>query len=98
VIINAKPMLREISGDAKARGRSRSRRLELYTRSIFGGLKRKYAQSFCRLAAPDRAWGVGLMQTRSRNEDDKLSTEPGQLQTEFSERFGDIKNRRDGPK
>jgi hypothetical protein len=49
MIMNANPLLRAISGDAKARGRSRSRRLELYTRSIFGGLKKKYAPSFCRL-------------------------------------------------
>ena len=49
MIINAEPLLREISGDANARGRSRSRRLELYRRSIFGGPKKKHAQSFCRL-------------------------------------------------
>src|SRR5450631_3590804 len=30
-------------------------------------------------AAADCAWGVRWMETRSRNEDDKLSTEPGQL-------------------
>ena len=55
MIMNAEPLLREISGDANARGRSRSRRLELYTRSIFGGLKKKSAQSFCRLRRQTRA-------------------------------------------
>jgi hypothetical protein len=33
-------------------------------------------------AAADCAVGVRLMETRSRNEDDKPSTEPGQLQNE----------------
>jgi hypothetical protein len=83
MIMNAQPSLRQICGDAKARGRARSRYLELYTRSIFGGLKKKSARSFCRLAAADRAWGVRLMQTRSRNEYDKLSIEPGQLQNDI---------------
>ena len=49
MIMNAKPSQRGICGDTNARGRARSRRLELYTRSIFGGLKKKYARSFCRL-------------------------------------------------
>ena len=49
MIMHTNTSLREISGDTKARGRSRSRRLELYTRSKFGGLKKKSAQSFCRL-------------------------------------------------
>jgi hypothetical protein len=44
MIMNAKQSPREISRDAKARGRPRSRRLELYTRSIFAGLKKKSAQ------------------------------------------------------
>jgi hypothetical protein len=47
--MNAKPSQHGISGDTTARGRARSRRLELYTRPIFGGLKKKSAQSFCRL-------------------------------------------------
>ena len=79
MIMNAKPSQRGICGDAKAGGRARSRRLELYTRSIFGGLKKKSARSLLPPAAADCAWGVRLMETRSRNEDDKLSTEPGQL-------------------
>jgi hypothetical protein len=31
-------------------------------------------------AAADRAWGVGLMERGSKREDEKLSTEAGQLQ------------------
>jgi hypothetical protein len=81
MIMNAKPLQRGICGDTNARGRARSRRLELYTQSIFGGLRKKSSQSFCRLRRQTALGGVRLMETRSRNEDDKLSTEPGQLQT-----------------
>jgi len=49
MMMNAHHLQHGIAGDTKARGRARSRRLELYTRSIFGGLKKKFAQSFCRL-------------------------------------------------
>jgi hypothetical protein len=49
MIMNAQPSQHAISWDTNARGRTRSRRLELYTRSIFGGLKNKSARSFCRL-------------------------------------------------
>jgi len=49
MIMNAKPSQRGTCGDTNARGRARSRRLELYTRSIFGGLKKKSARSFYRL-------------------------------------------------
>jgi len=80
MIMNAQPSQHGISGDTKARGRARSRRLELYTRSIFGGLKKKIGPELLPPAAADCAWGVRLMETRSRNEDDKLSTELGQLQ------------------
>jgi hypothetical protein len=80
MIMNAKPPQREIYGDTNARGRSRSPVLELYTQSIFCGPKKKSAE-LLPPAAPDRAVGVGLMETRSRNEDKKLSTEPGQLQS-----------------
>ena len=81
MIMNAKPLPSEISGDASARGRSRSRRLELYRQSIFGGPKKKTRSELLPPAAADRAGGVRLMETRLRNEDEKLSTEPGQLQT-----------------
>jgi hypothetical protein len=47
--MNAKQSQRENCGDTNAGGRARSRRLELYTRLIFGGLKKKSAWSFCRL-------------------------------------------------
>jgi hypothetical protein len=72
--------LHEICGHAKARGRARSRHLALYTRSIFRELKKKLARRLLPPAAADCAVGVRLMETISRNEDDKLSTEPGQLQ------------------
>ena len=49
MIMNAKQSQREICRDTNGRGQTRSRRLELYTRSTFGGLKKKYARSFCRL-------------------------------------------------
>lgn len=49
MIMNAKQSQCEIAGDTNARGLARSRRLELYTRLIFGELKKKSARSFCRL-------------------------------------------------
>jgi tetratricopeptide (TPR) repeat protein len=80
--MNAKHSQGGIYLGTNARGRSRSRHLELYTRSIFGGLKKKYPE-LLPPAAADCTWGIRLMETRSRNEDDKLSTEPGQLQSSF---------------
>jgi hypothetical protein len=56
MIMNAKPMQCGICGDTNARGRARSRRLELYTRLIFGGLKKKPARSFCRLRRQTALW------------------------------------------
>ncbi len=88
MIMNAQLSQHGISGDTNARGRARSRRLELYTRSIFGGLKKKCAQSFCRPAAADCAWGVRLMERGSKREDEKLSTEAGQLQLGRARLFG----------
>lgn len=41
MIMNAKSSPGEIYPSINARGRARSRHLELYTRSIFGGLKKK---------------------------------------------------------
>lgn len=80
MIMSAKRLQHEISGDADARGQSRSPLLQLYTRSIFPGPKKKSAE-LLPPAAADRAVGVRWMETRSRNEDEKLSTEPGQLHT-----------------
>jgi hypothetical protein len=80
MIMNAKPSQHGICGDTNAKGRARSRRLELYTRSIFGRTEEKIRPELLPPATADCAWGVRLMETRSRNEDDKLSTEPGQLQ------------------
>jgi hypothetical protein len=90
MIMNAKPSQRGNCEDTNARGRARSRRLELYTRSIFGGLKKKSAKSFCRLRRQTALGGVRLMETRSRSEDDKLSIEPGQLHREEQMLFGPI--------
>jgi hypothetical protein len=56
MIMTAEPSEHGISGDTKARHRARSRRLELYTRSIFGGLKKKPARSFCRLRRQIVLW------------------------------------------
>ena len=56
MIMNAKLSQREIFGDTNARGRSRSRLLELYTQMIFGGLKKKSARSFCRLRRQTALW------------------------------------------
>jgi hypothetical protein len=39
MIMNAQPSQYGISRDTNARGQARSRRLELYTRSLLGGLK-----------------------------------------------------------
>jgi hypothetical protein len=79
MITTVQPAQHGISGDTKARGRARSRRLELYARSIFGRTEDKIRPELLPPAPADCAWGVRLMETRSRNEDDKLSTEPGQL-------------------
>jgi hypothetical protein len=49
MIMNAKLSQREICGDTTPRGRARSPLLELYTQPTFGGLKKKSAESFCRL-------------------------------------------------
>ena len=88
MIMNAKLSQREIFGDTNARGQSRSRLLELYTRMIFDGLKKKIRSELLPPAAADCAVGVRSMETRSRNEDDKLSTEPGQLHKSSPRRSG----------
>jgi hypothetical protein len=49
MIRNAQPSQYRISGNTNTRGRSRSPLLELYTQTVFGGAKKKSAQSFCRL-------------------------------------------------
>jgi hypothetical protein len=48
---------------------------------IFGGPKKKIRPELLPLAAADRTVGVRLMETRSTREDEKLSTETGQLRT-----------------
>ena len=66
-------------GDTEARGRRRLPLVELYTQSIFGAGKKKINSELLPPAAADRASGVGLMERRSKREDEKLSTEAGQL-------------------
>jgi hypothetical protein len=56
MMVNAQPLQHGIAGDTKARARARSRRLELYTRSIFGGLRKKSSRSFCRRRRQTALW------------------------------------------
>ncbi len=78
--MNAKPLQRGICVDTNARGRARSRLLELYTQSVFCRAKEKIRTELLPPAAADCAWGVRLMERRSKKEDEKLSTEAGQVQ------------------
>jgi hypothetical protein len=77
--MNINRSLHAFVGDIQARGRRRSPLLELYTKSIFGEGRKKSAQELLPPAAADRAWGVALMERGSNTEDEKLSTEAGQL-------------------
>jgi hypothetical protein len=80
MIMNAQPSQYGISGDTNTRARSRSPLLELYTRTAFGEAKQKINSELLPPAAADCAWGVRLMKRESKREDEKLSTEAGQLQ------------------
>jgi hypothetical protein len=80
--MNAQLSLYGISGDTNTRSRSRSPLLELYTQSVFGEAKKKI-RWLLPPAAADCAWGVRLMEIGSKREDEKLSTEAGQLQNTF---------------
>src|ERR1022692_4176970 len=62
MIMDAKPSQPVICRDTKARGRSRSPLLELYTRSIFRGTE-KNPRELLPPSAADCAWGVRLMET-----------------------------------
>jgi len=74
------PSIQAFVGDTQARGRSRSPLLELYTQSIFGEAGKKISPDLLPPAAADCVWGVRLMERVSKTEDEKLSTEAGQLQ------------------
>jgi len=70
----------EISGDTNTRGRSRSPLLELYTQTVFGEAKKKIRSGLLPPGGANCAWGVRMKEKRSKTEDEKLSTEAGQLQ------------------
>src|SRR5208283_3424846 len=82
MIMNAKPLQRGICGDTNARGRARSRLLELYTQSKFRRAEEKIHPELLPPAAADCAWGVRLIDRGSKKEDEKLSTEAGQVHFE----------------
>ncbi len=67
-------------GHAHARGRSRSPLLELYMQSVFCEANKKIPSELLPPSAADCAWGVRLMERGSKREDEKLSTEAGQVQ------------------
>jgi hypothetical protein len=79
VSVNVEMLQRLVLGDTKPRGQARSPLLEPYTRSIFCGLNQKIPYELLPALRAVRLRLVRSMKTRSRNEDDKLSTEPGQL-------------------
>ena len=82
MIMNVNRSAQQFAADTKPRGRRRSPLLELYTKSIFGEGERKSAPELLPPAATDCAWGIRLMERRSKTEDEKLSTEAGQLQND----------------
>jgi hypothetical protein len=79
MIMNARRSQQVICGDATPRGRSRSRHLDLYTRVDFWRTEEKTRPELLPPGGGRLALGIRLMETRSRNKDDKLSIEPGQL-------------------
>ncbi len=83
MIMNAQPLQYGIYWDTNTRGRTRSPVLKLYTQTVFGEAKNS-RPGLLPPAAADRAVGVRLMETRSRREDEKLSTETGQVQYRLS--------------
>jgi hypothetical protein len=56
MIMNANLSQHELFGDTNARVQPRSRHLELYTRAIFDGPKKKSARSFCRRRRQTALW------------------------------------------
>jgi hypothetical protein len=56
MIMNAKRSQQVICRGVKARGQLGSPLLELYTRSIFGGLNKKSTRTFCRLRRQTARW------------------------------------------
>jgi hypothetical protein len=77
---SGKMSLQSICGDTNARGQARSPLLELYTRSIFTGLNQKIPSELLPALARGQ---ITLGKINAKNEDDedeKLSTKPGQLQ------------------
>lgn len=80
MIMNAKPSLRAISGDAKAQGSIEISAPGALYAVDFWRTEEKIRSELLPPAAADRACYGKCLKTMSRNEDDKLSTEPGQLQ------------------
>jgi hypothetical protein len=80
MIMNAQVSLLEICGDAKAQGSSEISAPGALYAVDFRRTGEKIRPELLPPAAADCAWGVRLMETRSRSEDDKLSIEPGHLQ------------------
>lgn len=86
MITNAKQSAREICGDTTAQGPIEISAPGALYAVDFWRTEEKMRSELLPPAAADRAWGVRLMETGSRSEDDKLSTEPGQLQCSLRER------------
>jgi hypothetical protein len=70
-----------IYGDTKTRGRARSRLLERYTRSIFCGVNQKIPSELLPALRAVRLRPGKIDAKNEDDEDEKLSTKPGQLQS-----------------
>ena len=71
---------RSICGDPNPTGQARSPLLELYTRSIFPGLNQKIPSELLPALARGQT-ALGKIDAKNEDdEDEKLSTKPGQLQ------------------
>jgi hypothetical protein len=73
-----------IYGDTKARGRARSPLLERYTRTISGGLNQKIPSELLPALARGQTAPGKIDAKNEDDEDEKLSTKPGQLQIQCS--------------
>jgi hypothetical protein len=76
-----------IFGDTKTRGQARSPLLESYTRTVFRGINQKIPSELLPPAAADCAAGK-IDAKNEDDEDDKLSTKPGQLHHIQSDKLG----------
>ncbi len=69
-----------ICGDTNTRGHARSPLLELYTRSVFGELNQKIPSELLPALARGQTAPGKIDAKNEDDEDEKLSTKPGQLQ------------------